>query len=86
MGEAVMKADTRVKINTANIGTIRIHNPYRFTDYVASDGDEGIIVDSESLPEGWVLVRLDEPDPEPDHHDSDGHLYAPVHPGMIEAV
>lgn len=72
----------RVAIASNGIGTVRIHRMTAFTHKIVSDGALGTVV-SHRLPDGWILVRLDEPDPEPGHPDTDGYLYAPVHPRMV---
>lgn len=78
---------TRVKITAEALGTIRLFNPYKFTDLHTEVGDAGELVEAPGgMPEGWVLIRLDEADPEPTHPDSDGHLYVPAAEGMYEVV
>ena len=78
---AEFQSGQRVKINTAALGTIHLDNPYRFTEYVASIGDEGAVYSSPgAMPEGWLLVKLDAKD------DDGRDLYVPVDPRMIEAA
>lgn len=86
-----MRPGDRVRIATASLGTVRAYAPLRFTEMTPDVGEEGVLVDvaevyGSAAPEGWVLVKLDEPDSEPDHPASDGHLYCPVDPSMIEAI
>lgn len=70
---------TRVKVKLAALGTIRLDQPYAFTDYICAVGDTGTIyTESGAMPEGWVLVHLDH------KHDDGSDLYAPVHPAMLE--
>jgi hypothetical protein len=76
-----LKPGTRVRFGISAVGTIHLDDPYRFTEYIAAEHDTGTIYSSPgAMPEGWVLVHLDE-------KDEDGHdLYAPVHPSMIEVA
>lgn len=70
---------SRVHITGEALGTIRLDDPYRFTDYIASPGDAGTVYSSPgAMPEGWLLVQLDH------RHDDGSTLYCPVHPSMVE--
>lgn len=68
---------TPVRFTLGPLGLVSADSPYKFAEEVVNEGDHGdMIVQGElpfSVPEGWVLVKV-------------GELYAPVHPGMVEAV
>lgn len=71
----------RVKIIQGAMGTIRLDDPYRFTDYICAEGDKGTVYSSPgAMPEGWVLVHLDH------KHDDGSDLYCPVHPMVLEEL
>lgn len=79
MSATTLSPGTRVRVTAPALGTIRLGNPYKFTDYIADVGDAGEVVEAPwTLPEEWVLVRLDHP------HDDGDTLYLPVHPSMVE--
>lgn len=67
---------------TLPVGLVTYDDPGRFVERICAKGDLGrLIVEGEppfATPEGWVVVIVDD--------DEHGRLYAPVHPGMVEAV
>ncbi len=81
MADETFDPGTRVRITSGAIGTVLLHEPYRFTPYIASEGDTGEVYSAPgAMPDGWLLVHLD-------HRDDDGNdLYAPVHPSMVAAA
>ena len=87
MTEHTYTSGDRVRIvSDGPLGVQRLHDLYHFLpdELNTRTGEEGVIVGAGTMPDGWQLVRLDRPDPEPEHIHSDGHLYVPVSPGMIE--
>lgn len=87
MVEHTYSTGDRVRIvSDGPLGVQRIYDLHHFApeELNTRKGEEGEVIGANSMPDGWQLVRLDRPDPEPDHLHSDGHLYVPVSPAMIE--
>lgn len=68
----------RVAAGVENLGTIRLEDPYRFTDVTVGAGTEGVIYsEAGAMPDGWQMVRL------VGAHEG---LYLPIDPRWLEAV
>ena len=72
---------SRVRFTSGPLGTITLDNPYRFTPLTVPAGSEGMVYsDDGTMPDGWLLVRLDETD------DQGRELFVPIHPEQLELV
>ena len=82
-----------VRFTADSIGLVAADDPFRFVPPVVREGDTGeLLVEATdgddfpfSVPDGWVIVRVDVPFEHPIFGRLDA-LYAPVHPSMIEVV
>lgn len=79
MAAAELKQGQRVRFTSEQLGVVDPSvKPTRFVaDSFVHAGDEGVVaIPAGTMPDGWIAVT---PDKFPDY-------YAPVHPGMVEAI